>query len=253
MLHHLGFWGVTLFVVVLGSVPVDRVQAAAIPIVNAGFESVQIGSGYSYSLADHPGWSRVSQPHPFTGIANPPAGDNTANGHVIAGFGSPTEGEQFGWTANGFGLQQVITSVPFDASENYTLRVDAALSSDSDPSDANVGYIITFHLVGGILLGDQLEFDSASHAIKDGGFRTRTINYVGGTLSDGHDGINMVIRLQSANFGGPPPDRYGAAFDNIRLEVSPVPEPSSIVLAVSAIVIISSRRRARPGAVDPLY
>jgi hypothetical protein len=243
VLHHVRFSVVALSMVMLGFAPVGRVDAASIPITNPGFESVQIGPGYSTSLLNHPGWSRVGQALPFTGIANPPAGDNTLNGQVIAGFGSPTEGVQYGWTANGFGLQQVITGVPFDASENYMLSVDAALSSDSDPSNANVGYIISFYLDGGIQLASQLEISSASHGIKDGVFRTWTMSYVGGTLSDGHDGIEMVIRIQSANFGGYA-TRYGAAFDNIRLEINPVPEPGAIVLAGSAIILLTWRRQS---------
>jgi hypothetical protein len=230
--------------VVLGLAFADRVQAAPIPITNAGFESVQIGSGYSSSLLNHPGWTRVGTPGAFTGVANPPAGDATLSGQVIAGLGSPTEGEQFGWAVNGFAFQQVISSVPFDASENYVLNVDAALSSDSDPSNANVGYIITFHLVGGIQLASQLEFSSAADSIKDGVFRTRTMSYVGGTLSDAHDGIEMVIRLQSANFGGSA-TRFGAAFDNIRLEVNPVPEPAAIALAASALILLAGRFGAK--------
>lgn len=249
MLYQLESAVVTLLIVVLGftRVGVDHAHAASIPIINAGLESVQIGSGYSYSSLDHPGWTRVGTPGAFTGVANPPAGDDTLRGLVIAGFGSPTEGEQFGWAANGFGFQQIITGVPFDASENYVLRVDAALSSESLPADANVGYTITFHLVGGIQLADQLQFSSGADGIKDGAFRTRTMNYIGGTLSDGLDGIEMVIRIQSANFGGPV-DRYGAAFDNIRLEVNPVPEPRSIALVASAIILFAGRGYCRGGS-----
>lgn len=218
-------------------------HGALITIANAGFENVQIANGdYSNSSANHPDWTRVGA-GAYTGVANPPAGDATLIGSVVGGFGGPTEGEQYGWAVNGLGLQQTIAGATFDASENYVLRVDAALSSYTLPANANVGYIITFHLETGILLG-QLEFSSDEDNIKDGVFRTRTLNYIGGTQGDGKDGLEMTIRLQSFNFG-PIPDRYGAAFDNIRLESSPVPEPAATAGALLSLGVLALRRRPR--------
>lgn len=205
-------------------------KADVINIVNAGFEDNQLSPDSFSGLASHPGWSDAFAN--VGGVAHPPLGTGPS---LIHSIDVAPEGNQFGYARNGSGLIQTLTDT-FDPSRSYTLSVDAATSSLSAALNlpgTDVGYRIQLRTSGGIL-ADAI-FTESGGTPRDDIFRRRTVEWnPGDSFAPVSAGQQLQILLQSFNDGNVGGSSFGAAFDDVQLDASAVPEPSTWALLTLA-------------------
>ncbi len=186
--------------------------AAAIPIVNAGFETPELTDG-NYALPAHQGWGWVGAD--YCGNWNP---DNT--GAIFYGYGGVApEGQNVGFTASGDGVDggfaQVLTET-LTADTTYTLTVEVGHNSYYSFG----GYKVQL-LAGGtpgdegeITVGTLLAEDDNSVTVEIDTFETSTVTFDSTGVDASLLGQPLQIRLLGK------PETGEIDFDDVKLFAS---------------------------------
>lgn len=132
------------------------------------------------------------------------------------------------------GLQQILSST-LQLSTQYTLTVEVGNFSNADPGPFNFtgfpGYRIDLYAGSTLIASDNNTLSPA-----EGIFATSTISFTTG-LSHANAGQALGIRLVNLNGSG-----TEVNFDNVRLDASPVPEPSTGVFAAIGMTCLLLKR-----------
>ena len=246
-------------------------DAIEIPVVNAGFEDISGESPFNeFTFGPLNGWDLYDPgnitdggdgPDFFIGTLTPVEPDPIGNPGVYTFFpAGAAEGIRVGIAFNfdgsdglgEYGLVQTLAST-LQANTMYTLQVEigniasgTAVNNDFFPLDGFPGYRVDL-LAGGVVVAQ--DNNSLAGTIPDGQFGTSTVNFSTGAAHP-QLGQTLGIRLVNLNIEDPtfPNSDLEVDFDNVRLDAVAVPEPSSIFLAVAAIVLIAGgfwRQRSR--------
>ena len=235
------------------AVPVTGAHAAAVTLVNPGFESQVVADGVSST--NIPGWNivtgntiitdAVSTYNPvnadYAGATNgaPPAPAGGTNVLDLTGNGLTNTN-----IVTGIVTQQTNVSLTGNTTYSLTVAVGNPLSDD-----LYHGYTIS--LTAG---GTVLNFITAN-TTPDGAFQDVTLTYTPNlldpvvaalitqqqkltiSLASGVLNVATVLGTSTVNF------------DNVRLDVSPVPEPSTVQAVFAGLALLGfvgfSRRRRR--------
>jgi len=213
-------------IVVLGLAGVA--QATAITVGNYSFE-LPVGTVEFPTLAQQGGtgwsWQSDSNWGSYTD-----AGVTTAKHSLGSQSGiicSLDSGKAYAWQ---------ITDSVMAAGDVFTLTVDFSKSYDGGCS----GYVRYFSLVASDSAGNpssplttELVTDTASVST---GWTENTLSY---TATAADAGKYVGIQFHGVNLGG-----YAYYFDNVRLDVIPIPEPATIgLLALGGVGMVALRRR----------
>jgi hypothetical protein len=243
---------------IVSVVEIPKAEAVSLSIANAGFEEPIVGEGEftdklhfvfgQYTGAPVPGWeiydpngilASFTAPEPTTqdfanvGVWNPgiesysgeaPEGKNV--GFVYMPTYAPTLVSIGSGSA---GLSQTLSS-SLSANTLYTLQVEVGNTGGvfgTIDDSGFPGYRVEF-LAGGTLLA----VDDNTLNPTDGTFETSSLSFQT-PLAPPNLGAPLEIRLINLNIG--PGNEVN--FDNVRLEATSVPEPSSVLglLAFSAV------------------
>ena len=186
-------------------------NAASVYIVNHSFESQVLADGYWTSGSGQmSGWSQSTG-----GVINP----TTAN------FSNPVpDGNNTAWL-NSASATQTLSAV-LTSNMAYTLMVDVG-----DRKDGNFpGYSVSLWAGNNLLA-------SESSLVPNDGFLTSTVNY---TALAGNPFLGQALMIELHSNG------IQVNFDNVRLDVSPVPEPDTYALMLAGLGLVgfAARRRA---------
>lgn len=223
---------------------VGEAKAAAIAIVNAGFEQPDTtnlppvpGTGEVFTFADAPGWSLLD---PADLIPDEAGDRNLGTGYP--GVWSPSavfypdgipEGRNIGTLflpqAPGSGevaLTQTLSSV-LEVDTTYALSVDVGNPADPgiDLFTGFPGYRIEL-LAGGTVLAA----DDNGLAIAEGTFETASVSY---TAKAGDPNLSEPLEIRL--FGTLSDGGNEVNFDRVVLEADPVPEPTSAIGVLVAL------------------
>ena len=238
-------------------------HAAPLAVGNAGFEADTITPGafvvlqpqdwLPYDpdglLVAQPGLNAVGVIRPLPGAEYFPAGTTEGNNAALVFLAGDGSGEA--------GLQQTLTAT-LQAGQRYTLQVDIGnIASGTSLPGSSGGAGVFFNLNGfpgyrlDLLAGASVlasDTNSIGASIPEGSFRTATLSFDSGLAAGALIGQTLAIRLvnlKQAGFPGSP--NIEVDFDNVRLDVSPVPEPTSILLWLGGAWLIGSATlRRRP-------
>lgn len=223
----------------LGMAPVGR--AAIISVANPGFESPAIADGTFNTSAVPPGWSAYGYVDVFAGrdlgVLNPattvlyadpvPEGSNV--GVVFLLTGGPTES----------GLQQTLADT-LQVGVTYTLSVHVGnIAPDGGSFDFTgfPGYRVD------LMAGTQLiATDNNTVSPGEGRFLQSTVTAV---IGASHPAAGLPLGIRLVSLDGP--SGIEVNFDNVRLEVTAVPEPAATTgcVAVGLVTLAWIRRRDR--------
>lgn len=242
--------------------PLDRCQADLITVANHSFEDISQGIIFNeFSFGPPAGWI-LYDPNNVTSGGDGPTfyvGTLTPNPPTNFLLGAP-DGQRVGIAFNFFGsgglgeygLQQSLTAV-LEANSQYTLQVDigniasgTAVSGDFFDLDGFPGYRVDL-MAGGTVIASDL--NSLANSIPEGEFRTTTLQFFA-DASNPFLGQSLSIRLVNLNQVDAlfPTSDLEVDFDNVRLSVTAIPEPSAAVLVIAAAGIgLVARRRGRTG------
>ncbi len=134
------------------------------------------------------------------------------------------------------GLQQTLTTV-LGLSTQYTLTVEVGNFSDAGGGSFDFtgfpGYRVDL-FAGGILLAS----DDNTLSPGEGIFETSVVSF---TTGDSHPNAGQPLAIRLVNLNGPGSE---VNFDNVRLDASAIPEPSSVFLgAIGMICLMLKRNR----------
>lgn len=225
-------------------VSVGSLRADPVTIANPGFETPVTAPGaFTVSTTNGPsGWSVYNTALPANnrsfGVLNP-------TGTTLYPGGAP-QGSNVGVvflmnTTNiaEAGLQQTLSST-LQANTRYTLRV-AVGNIGNDPNPQNSfnftgfpGYRIDLMAGGSVVASDINTLQPG-----EGQFLESTLVFNTGAAPVNF-GQPLGIRLVNLNGPG-----IEVNFDNVRLDASPIPEPSTTALAATAVCGIVAFRRRR--------
>jgi hypothetical protein len=234
------------------------VEAAPVAVVNPGFEDISGESPYNeFTFGPLSGWSLYDPfalagsgagPSFFIGTLTP-----TAPTFFTAGAAEGNRvGIAFNYAASGtgaYGMFQTL-SATLQANTTYTLQVEIGNIASGTAVDSTFydlsgfpGYRIDL-LAGGNVIAQDL--NSLAGSIAEGAFATSTVSLTTGA-APAFLGQPLGIRLVNLNAidpGAPGADRE-IDFDDVRLDASPVPEPSGAALVALAAAGWAGRRRRR--------
>ncbi|TWU02037.1 PEP-CTERM sorting domain-containing protein [Neorhodopirellula pilleata] len=253
-----------LIVAVAAACWIGRCDAAVVTVTNPGFEDISGESPFNeFTFGPLNGWGLYDPGGITNGGAggtyyigtltpNPPTNftNGASEGQRVAiafnFFGSGGQGE--------YGLQQTLTET-LQANTSYSLQVDigniasgTAQNGQFFNLDGFSGYRVDL-LAGGVLLAQ--DNNSLFGAIAEGQFGTSVVNFNTGT-SHAQLGETLQIRLVNLNQVDPsfPLADLEVDFDNVRLNASAVPEPSSIAVLGCLVCGWALRRRHRATSFD---
>ena len=185
-------------------------QATPLSITNPSFESTVLADGANG--VGITGWANTTG-----GAFNPLIGPT---GH----FTNPIpDGFNTAWL-NGGSATQTLPSV-LTADTTLTLRVDVGDRRDN----VFPGYSVAL-LAGNTVLGAE------SALLPSDGFLTSTVSY---TALAGNHLLGQPLKIRLTANG------IQVNFDNVRLDVSPVPEPSSAAMLLAGLTLVGSLMRRR--------
>jgi hypothetical protein len=108
--------------------------------------------------------------------------------------------------------------------------------------DGFPGYRIELLAANTVVASDQ----SSAGAIPEGEWRTAILRFVTGAA---HPQLNQALSIRLINLdlpGTPAAPAIEVDFDNVRLAVSPVPEPAAWLLCLTAVALVGWRRARCP-------
>ena len=233
-------------------------QALPVPVNNADFETQAVVDG-GFDTNPTPGWFHNNTGGELSGINDPDAPNSGANfagednyAAVLTNLG-PADG------GFGFYVQDIAASV--QPNTRYTLSLQVGIRGDNGITAPAAG--------NGDNTGDVRTFLGLSGTGGGGPESVLHLTDVGGTLNAGlsstpnpglgglvtwtvvvdtgavvsNSGNQLLIELYLQGPAGP---IYSALFDDVSVDVSPVPEPASLgVLTGAAAVLAPRRRRAK--------
>ena len=184
-------------------------SASSVSIINPSFESQVLADGTN--VVGITGWCIN---YICGGVFNPSA----------ASFSSVPDGSNTAWS-NGGHIDQTLTTV-LSLNATYTLMVDVG-----DRNDWNTfpGYSVA-------LLAGNTVLASESSLMPNNGWLTSTVNYTA-LAGNAQLGQALTIRLTS--------NGTQVNFDNVRLDVSPVPEPETYALMLAGLGLVGFVARRR--------
>ncbi|MBW4616247.1 MAG: PEP-CTERM sorting domain-containing protein [Desmonostoc vinosum HA7617-LM4] len=218
---------------------VPQAQAVLLSISNAGFEDSVIGEeGFTINVL--PGWELYdpSDIIPADPGATPVFGAYNPSADAFAG--EAPEGNNVGYLyltnppGSGIvGITQTLTSI-LTADTKYTLEVEVGNIPPFGGFTTLAGfpgYVIQL-LAGGTVIAE----DFNSQSVAEGAFITSTLSYLA-SANDANLGKSLEIRLLS-NLQS---EGIEVDFDNVKLDATKVPEPTSILglLALGAFAASS--------------
>ena len=214
-------------------------EAALVTINNPSFESpVTAPATFTGSQSSGPtGWtvynSGATNNLRYFGVWNP----STTNSYLSGAPDGANIGVVFLENTTNLaeaGLRQTLTAT-LQLSMQYTLTVEVGNFSPADGGPFNFtgfpGYRVEL-FAGSTLLASDLNTLSPGEGI----FATSVVSFATGS-SHANAGQAMAIRL--VNLNGPGTE---VNFDNVRLDASPVPEPSTVVLVAIAMICAVLKR-----------
>jgi hypothetical protein len=221
----------------------NALRADPIPVVNPSFEQPGANPGQFVGgiSSGPPGWDVYNtipaNTFRYFGVVNP-AGSQLYVDPVPHG---QTIGVVFLLNTTGIaeaGLQQTLTTT-LQTNSQYSLRVDVGnMAFDPNPpfNEFNFtgfpGYRVDL-LAGNAVIAS----DNNTLLPGEGRFLTSTVTFQTGA-THALAGQNLGIRLVNLNGPG-----IEVNFDNVRFDVTPVPEPGAILLAIS--IMFGFRRSSR--------
>jgi len=230
---------IALFALTLGA------EAVILTIENSSFEDpITTGGDFTASETDAPsGWevynTRAQSGQRFFGVWNP----STTNTFV----GGAPDGVNVGLvfllnTTNiaEAGLEQTLSDT-LQLNTTYTLTVEVGNFADDEPTDSLdfdgfPGYRIDLMTVNNPV---PLASDNNTLTPDEGIFETSIVSFTTGS-SHTDAGQELVIRLVNLNGAG-----IEVNFDDVRLDASPVPEPSTTALLFGAAGLICAGLRRK--------
>lgn len=228
-------------------------HASLVFVSNPSFEETIVAPGNFATTSAPPGWAaygNIDFNSRAIGTLNPntttlytqsvPHGSNVGVVFLLDDFNN-----QNVFNNSEGGMQQTLTAT-LQNSATYTLSIDVGNIGNDVNFPHNQfqfsgfpGYRIDF-LAGNTVLASDSSLVSAVPA--EGSFRTSTITYQTGT-SHALAGQALGIRLVNLNSSG----GIEVNFDNVRLEMTAVPEPSSMLFfgLLGTCALVVKRRRSK--------
>lgn len=204
---------IKLFSALLLSLIANSAFATPVSINNASFESQVLSDGaYVVGIA---GWSNSSG-----GVFNATAAQFP---------GGVPDGQNFAWL-NGGSASQTLTA-NLTANSEYTLSVGVGERLDSSVSYKFPGYSVSL-LAGGHVLATESSLNPPP-----GSFLTSTLHF---TALSGNPYLGQSLAIQLTANG------TQVEFDNVRLNVSPVPEPEiygMMLMGLGMMGFVARRRK----------
>ncbi len=251
---------------------ISSTWAVPLSVTNAGFEDISGETVVNeFTFSSPPGWD-LYDPDVitgggagatfFVGTLTPFEPDPIGNPGVFVNFpGGAAEGQRVGIAFNfegsgdqgEYGLTQVLSDT-LQPNTQYTLQVEigniasgTSLGGQSFNLDGFSGYRVDL-LAGGVVLAS--DDNSLFGTIPDGEFGTSTIVFTSGANVPASD--NLEIRLVNLNEIDPafPGSDLEVDFDDVRLDATPVPTPTSLALFAASVppllfARLMSRRKER--------
>lgn len=228
-------------------------SASAVTINNPGFETDIVGSGSFNSAITPASWSTydptnvLNRNYSDVGVLNPTPPLYTAapeGSNVALIFLWPQNAGDYNQPV---GLQQLLTS-SLQPNTQYTLTVQVGNIGDAGPVPYELsgfpGYAV--QLLAGPNLNSLtlLSQDNNTLSIPEATFSLSTVTYTTG--SSVTPGQFLAIRLLNLNLGNPN-SGIEVNYDDVKLDASAVPEPSSAALLVGSLLVASAINRKRTG------
>ncbi len=221
-------------------------EAAFVAINNPSFESPVTAPGtFAGGQASGPtDWtvynSGATNGQRFFGVWNP----STTNSFVNGAPDGANVGVVFLENTTDLaeaGLRQTLTAT-LQLSTQYSLTVDVGNFSDADGGSFDFsgfpGYRVEL-FAGGTLLA----LDSNTLSPGEGIFETSVVMF---TTGNSHPNAGQAMAIRLVNLNGP---GIEVNFDNVRLDATPVPEPSTLLFgAIGVIFAILKRNRTSRNA-----
>lgn len=238
----------SLPIILVGAAFIASARAASIPVTNAGFESQFVNDGFVV-ITTPTGWSiynpqNIDQNADAVGLINPtgtahyPGGASEGRNASVIFMGGSATGEAGFFQTLGDSLE---------ANMRYSLSLDVGNIASGT---ANFGFFDLDGFPGyriDLLSGSTvIASDNNSLSIPEGEFRTSLLEVDIGASHPALGGA-LGIRLVNLNLAGTPQEPgIEVNFDNVRLDVVPVPEPrTTTLLACGALAAGLARVRRR--------
>lgn len=239
-------------------------QAAPVAVVNAGFEADTIpGNAFvvlqpqgwlpydpANLLANQPGTNAIGVIRPLPGSEFFPAGTTEGNNAALVFLAGAGNGEA--------GLRQTLAAT-LQSGQRYTLRVDIGnIASGTSLPGSNGGAGVFFDLDGfpgyrlDLLAGASVlasDVNSIGVTIPEGQFRMATLSFDSDLAAPALIGQLLGIRLVNLKLPGTPGSpNIEVDFDNVRLDVIPVPEASSVAMMTAGLLLLVAVTGRRAGS-----
>ena len=227
-------------------------HAAPVPVANPGFEA-DFAAPNSFPVLTPQGWS-LYDPHGIVdqtvdaiGVLNPtsstyfPAGAPEGSNVALVFLSGDTGGGPVGL------LQLLAATLQPDTAYTLAVEVGNIASGVGAPPfdqffdlDGFPGYAVQL-LAGGVVIAEDANTLAATLA--EGTFATSTVAIEVGA-QHAQLGAALAIRLVNLNIPGTPTEPgIEVDFDDVRLDATPVPEPSLAAQAIGAIAALAARHR----------